>query len=384
MNIDLKNIEISSTSGSNDQDNKESGKDLSALFNTQITFSKKKFSDEKKEEFYSEIGMLLSSGLDIRTIFHLMKEEKKDDKHFKFYNSIYDDLVEGYYLSEALKRTNYITPHEYYSVKIGEESGQLNSVLKDLNDYFTRRIKQKRQLISTFSYPVMIIVTAIVVITFMLNYIVPMFEDVFKRFSGELPAITRYILAASQFFKSYILLFLSVVLVISGFMYAVRKTDRFRHLTSSLVLRIPMFGALINKIYLARFCQSMSLMSSARIPLITALELMEKIIGFYPFEKAMIMLEDDLMNGKTLHQSMQKFSFFDMKLISLTKVGEEVNRLADIYSKLSQQYSEEVQHRIGVLNSMMEPILIIIIGLFVAVILISMYLPMFQMGNNFF
>nr|WP_319570062.1 type II secretion system F family protein [uncultured Draconibacterium sp.] len=384
MNIDLKNIEISSTSGSNDQDNKESGKDLSALFNTQITFSKKKFSDEKKEEFYSEIGMLLSSGLDIRTIFHLMLEEKKDDKHSKFYNSIYDDLVEGYYLSEALKRTNYITPHEYYSVKIGEESGQLNSVLKDLNDYFTRRIKQKRQLVSTFSYPVMIIVTAIVVITFMLNYIVPMFEDVFKRFSGELPAITRYILSASQFFKSYILLFLSVLLILFGFMYAVRKTDRFRHLTSSLVLRIPMFGALINKIYLARFCQSMSLMSSARIPLITALELMEKIIGFYPFEKAMIMLEDDLMNGKTLHESMQKFSFFDMKLISLTKVGEEVNRLADIYSKLSQQYSEEVQHRIGVLNSMMEPILIIIIGLFVAVILISMYLPMFQMGNNFF
>lgn len=384
MNIDLKNIDISSTSGSNDQDNKESGKDLSALFNTQITFSKKKFSDEKKEEFYSEIGMLLSSGLDIRTIFHLMREEKKDDKHSKFYNSIYDDLVEGYYLSEALKRTNYITPHEYYSVKIGEESGQLNSVLKDLNDYFTRRIKQKRQLVSTFSYPVMIIVTAVVVITFMLNYIVPMFEDVFKRFSGELPAITRYILSASQFFKSYILLFLSVLLILFGFMYAVRKTDRFRHLTSSLVLRIPMFGALINKIYLARFCQSMSLMSSARIPLITALELMEKIIGYYPYEKAMIMLEDDLMNGKTLHESMQKFSFFDMKLISLTKVGEEVNRLADIYSKLSQQYSEEVQHRIGVLNSMMEPILIIIIGLFVAIILISMYLPMFQMGNNFF
>lgn len=384
MNIDLKNIDILSTSGSNDQDNEEQKKDLGALFNTQITFSKKRFSDEKKEEFYSEIGMLLSSGLDIRTIFHLMIEEKKNDKHFKFYNSIYDDLVEGYYLSEALKRTNYITPHEYYSVKIGEESGQLNSVLKDLNNYFTRRIKQKRQLVSTFSYPVMIIVTAIVVITFMLNYIVPMFEDVFKRFSGELPAITRYILSASQFFKSYILLFLSVLLILSGFMYTVRKTDRFRHLTSSLVLKIPMFGALINKIYLARFCQSMSLMSSARIPLITALELMEKIIGFYPFEKAMIMLEDDLMNGKTLHESMQKFSFFDMKLISLTKVGEEVNRLADIYSKLSQQYSEEVQHRIGVLNSMMEPILIIIIGLFVAVILISMYLPMFQMGNNFF
>ena len=383
MNIDLKNIDISNTAET-EQSEENRKKDLTSILNTQISFSRKKFPDEKKEEFYSEIGMLLSSGLDIRTIFHLLTKEKAKDKHFSFYKSIYDDLVEGYYLSEALFRTKYISPHEYYSIKIGEESGQLNSVLTDLNDYFARRIKQKRQLISTFSYPVMIIVTAVVVITFMLNYIVPMFEDVFKRFNGELPAITRYILSASEFFKSYILWFLLILIAIGIGMFSVRKTEMFRKISSIIILKIPMFGVLVNKLYLARFCQSMSLMSSARVPLITALELMEKIIGFYPFEKAMLIIKDDLMNGKTLHQSMSQFDLFDMKLISLTKVGEEVNKLSGIYFKLSRQYSDEVQHRIGILNSLMEPLLIIIVGVFVAVILIAMYLPMFQMGNNFF
>ena len=384
MSIDLKDIKVSGVSSSvaPQKDVKEKG--LTSILNTQINFTRRKFSDEKKEEFYSEIGMLLSSGLDIRTIFHLMVKEKKETKHFNFYQSIYQDLVDGYYLSEALKRTKYISPHEYYSVKIGEESGQLNNVLADLNEYFSRRIKQRRQLISTFSYPVMVIVTAVVIITFMLNYIVPMFEDVFKRFSGELPAITQYILSASQFFKAYFLWFMFVAITLGVFMYLIRKTERFRHITSTILLKIPLLGILVNKIYLARFCQSMALMSSARIPLITALELMEKIIGFYPFEKAMSAIKDDLMNGKTLHESMERYNFFDMKLLSLTKVGEEVNKLSNIYSKLSRQYSDEVQHRIGVLNSLLEPLLIIIVGLFVAVILIAMYLPMFQMGNNFF
>lgn len=328
--------------------------------------------------------MLLSSGLDIRNIFSLMVEEKQKDKHKHFYKKIYDDLVDGFNLSEALKRTDYISLHEYYSIKIGEETGQLNAVFADLSEYFNRRVKQKRQLVSTFSYPAMVIVTAIVVVTFMLNFIVPMFEDVFKRFNGELPALTRWILSASAFFQKYVWLGVGITVLLGVSLWLIRKTETYRKITSSLVMRVPLLGELLKKIYLARFCQTMALMASARIPLISALELMEKIIGFYPFEKAILVLKDDIMNGKTLHESLRAFSFFDMKLVSLTKVGEEVNKLSEIYSKLSKQYAEEIQHRISILNSLMEPILIIIVGLMVAVILIAMYMPMFQMSNSFF
>lgn len=382
MSIELKNIKIQTKQVQASEVKQE--KNLFAFLNKDISFTRSKFSNEKKEEFYSEVGMLLSSGLDIRTIFSLMAQEKAKDKNSRFYQAIYDDLVNGFNLSEALNRTGYISPHEYYSLKIGEETGQLNAVLADLNEYFNRRIKQKRQLVSTFSYPVMVVVTAIVVVTFMLNYIVPMFEDVFKRFNGQLPAITRWILAVSKVFKAYIGWAILLLVGLTAFIWSIRKSDGFRRITSSFILKIPLLGVLLNKIYLSRYCQTMALMSSARIPLITALELMEKIIDFYPFEKAMLVLKDELMNGKTLHESMVQFRFFDMKLISLTKVGEEVNKLSEIYSKLSKQYAEEVQHKIGILNSLMEPLLIIIVGLMVAVILIAMYMPMFQMSNSFF
>jgi type IV pilus assembly protein PilC len=126
----------------------------------------------------------------------------------------------------------------------------------------------------------------------------------------------------------------------------------------------------------------MTLMISAHIPLITALDLVSKMIGFYPYERALKKMGEDVMNGKLLYESMSGQNLFDMKLISLTRVGEEVNKLSDIYAKLNRQYADELQHEVVVLNSMLEPVLIILIGLMVAIILVSMYLPMFQMGNS--
>jgi type IV pilus assembly protein PilC len=272
LSIDLRNITITNDSDSSDAAQKKESKDLFSFLNVEISLIQKKLSNEKKEEFYSELGMLLSSGLDLRTVFFLKTQETQKSKHSSFYSAILRDLVDGHYLSEALKRTNYITPHEYYSIKIGEESGQLNEVLKDLSEFFKRKIKQRRQLISTFSYPIMIVVTALVVITFMLNFIVPMFEDVFKRFNGELPAITRWILSASKHFKASIGWIILILFIIIGAALMLRKTDIFRKYSAAFVMRIPLVSTLMNKIYQARFCQSMALMSAARIPLINALE----------------------------------------------------------------------------------------------------------------
>ena len=128
----------------------------------------------------------------------------------------------------------------------------------------------------------------------------------------------------------------------------------------------------------------MALLNSARIPIVTSIQLIRKIIGFYPFERALEQIEERVVNGGLLYEALREHSLFDPKIVSLTKVGEEVNQLNVIYQKLNQQYHDEVQHKITLLNSMLEPILIIFIGLFVAVILVSMYLPMFKMSNTMF
>lgn len=374
MSIDLRNIEKTAPK-------KEFG--LTKVLSKEIQFGRGEFSSKKKEDLYSELGILIGSGLDIKSSFMVLIDESQK-KTRQFYVSVYDQLIKGISLSNALQSTGKISMYEYYTIRIGEETGNLVVVLRQLTQHFAESIKQKRQLVNTFSYPTLVISTAIVVVLFMMNFIVPMFEELFKRFHGELPALTRGVIITSKFISKYLWGMVLFVLITGSSLFYVRKTDSFRRITSSLILKIPGVRTIVRKMYLAKFCQTFSLLNSSRIPIVTSIQLIQKIIGFYPFEVALIQIEKELVNGKLLHESFREYTIFDGKLITLTKVGEEVNKLNEIYENLSRQYSEEVQHKVAILNTVLEPILIIFIGLFVAVILIAMYLPMFQMSNTMF
>jgi len=374
LSIDLRNIEKVSP---------KKKSDLTTILSKDIKWGKGEFSSKRKEDLYSELGILIGSGLDIKSSFMVLIEENHK-KTKLFYQDVYNQLIKGISLSDALQSTGKISMYEYHTIRIGEETGNLVVVLKQLTTHFSESIKQKRQLVNTFSYPTLVVSTAIVVVLFMMNFIVPMFEELFKRFHGELPALTRAVIASSTFISKYMWGMVLLFLILGITLFSIRKKDYFRKMTSSLVLRIPGVSIVVRKMYLAKFCQTFSLLNSSRIPIVTSIQLIQKIIGFYPFEVALIQIEKDLVNGKLLHESFRPYDIFDGKLITLTKVGEEVNKLSDIYENLSHQYSEEVQHKVAILNTLLEPILIIFIGLFVAVILISMYLPMFQMSNTMF
>ncbi len=375
MSIDLKKIEQKkkSSGGINWQKN----------FNVEIRFRKKVLSAKKKESLYSELGILIGSGLDIKnSMLVMMAENKKGTR--ELYQAIYEQLIKGVSLSQSLLDSGKVSKYEYYTIKIGEETGNLCVVLKQLTLHFSAQIKQRRQLISTFSYPALVILTAIMVVLFMMNFIIPMFEELFNRFNGELPSLTKAIIGISDFISSYMGLIFSAVFTLVLLIYSFRKRTFFRRITSKLVLKIPGIRTIVKKIYLAKYCQTFSLLNSSKIPIVTSIQLIQKIIGFYPFENALLKIEMDLTNGKLLYETYQQFEIFEPKLISLTKVGEEVNKLNEIYENLSKQYSEEVQYKVSVLNTVLEPLLILFIGVFVAVILIAMYLPMFQMSNQMF
>lgn len=357
---------------------------LDAILSQEMRFSSNELSMAKKEEFYSEASILLGSGLDIKSCLSVIVSEQTKKKQIEFFQSISEKIVNGKNLSDALLESNKISPFEYYTLKIGEETGRLADVLRQLSDHYNRQIKQKRQIINTFSYPAIVILTAITVVIFMMTFIVPLFEELFNRFHGELPSLTKFILRSSRFISSNIYF---IFLVLAGIIFSlllVRKHPAYRKVVALIVLRIPILNSIVVKIYLSKFCQTMALLNSARIPIVTSIQLIRKIIGFYPFEKAFEQIEERIVNGGLLYEALREHSLFDPKIVSLTKVGEEVNQLNVIYQKLNEQYHDEVQHKITLLNSMLEPILIIFIGLFVAVILVSMYLPMFKMSNAMF
>lgn len=352
------------------------------FLNKEIKLFSASLGDKKKERFYSELNILFAAGVDIKTALELIEEEQSKAADKALFRTIKDTVVNGGGLSDAMDQTGKFSPYEYYSIRIGEESGRLTEVLEDLSKFFAGKIRQKRQVMNAISYPLVVMLTAFGVIWFMLRFVVPMFSDVFKRFKGELPSLTRTVIRASEFMGSnglYIILGLTALIV---FLYSQRRSDWFRSRASALLIRLPVFGDIFKKIYLARFCHSMHLLLSAKTPLVSALDLVEKMVGFYPIERSIATIKNDILHGSTLYKSLGKFPIYNSRMLSLIKVAEEVNQADNIFGKLAKQYTEEVEHKTSLLGSIIEPMMIVFLGLLVAVILIAMYLPLFQLSTS--
>jgi type IV pilus assembly protein PilC len=364
-------------------ESKNSTPTLSNLLNKEINLFGDHIKDKTKETFYLELSMLLSAGMDIRTILDLLLGEIKKKNERVVFGKIKYEIIKGASLSEALNSTKKFSEYEYFSVKIGEETGKLADVLKSLAIFYKKKISQRRRIIAALTYPVIITSFALIAVLFMLNFVVPMFADVFKRFGGELPAITKFILRASEVIKAgfWYIIFLMGALI--SFLFYQRKKQWFRSLFGKLILKTPVVGKLVHKIYLARFCNSMHLMISSKVTMLRAIRLMKQMIGFYPIECTLHKVEQDILGGKSLHQSLSAFPVYPLKMISLIKAGEEVNKLDFFFNTLFEQYTEETEHQTALLGNLLEPFIIIFLGLVVGVILIAMYLPLFQLGQNF-
>jgi type IV pilus assembly protein PilC len=339
--------------------------------------------DNKKEAFYSELSILLEAGLDIRKSLEIIIAEQNKERDQKLFQAIYKDVITGKTLSEALRSTGLFSPYEFYSLQIGEESGKFIIVLNTLSKYFSKKIRQRKQVIQAMTYPILVLITAILAVGFMLKFIVPMFSEVFKRFQGELPPLTRFIISLSESFSGFILI-LSLILIFSGiFIYLSKEKVWYKRISSHLLLSLPIIGKIVSKIYIANFCQAMALLMGSSLPMLKALKLTGNMIRFYPLKSAIEGMEKDILHGKLLSQSMMRFPIFDRRIVALTSIAEESNQLEHVFGKINEQYSAELEQRIGLLGNLLEPIMIILIGLLVAIILIAMYLPLFQISTSF-
>jgi type IV pilus assembly protein PilC len=356
---------------------------LLTLLNKDISFGSRELSDKKKEALYLELSSLLLAGINLKSSFELITADQEKEKDKQLFSTIQEAVLKGVPFSQALEQTGKFSIYEVYSLQIGEETGKLTEVLGDLAKFYQNKIKQRRKIVSALTYPCVVLSTSLGAVFFMLKFVVPMFGDVFKRFGGQLPWITEKIISISQAMENNFYGFVTIIAIIAGLIWYSRKTERYRQFISVLVLRIPLAGNIVQKIYLARFCNSMRLLINARLPLLRAIALSRQMIGYYPIESSLQKVEDDILKGKSLHQSLQQFKIYPAKMIQLLKVGEETNQLDYFFAKISEQYIDEVEYRTSTISSMMEPLIIIFLGAIVGVILIAMYLPMFQMSNSF-
>ncbi len=356
---------------------------LIAFLNKDISFGSRELDDKKKQSMYLELGSLLVAGVNLKSSLELISADQEKAKDKELFTGIKDKVLNGMTLAKAMETSGRFSMYEIYSVQIGEETGQLNEVLQDTAKFYEQKVKQRRKIISTLTYPCVVLATAFGAVFFMLKFVVPMFGDVFRQFGGHLPWITEKIISTSEAVQHYFLPFAVVIIASFALLWRVRKTDRYRRIASGLLLRIPIAGGLVQKIYLARFCNSMRLLIKARVPLLRAIALSRQMIGWYPIEVSLDKIEYAILSGKPLYQSMQEFVIYPAKMIQLIKVGEETNQLDYFFARISEQYIDEIEYRTSALSSTMEPLIIIFLGIIVGIILVAMYLPLFQMSNSF-
>ena len=374
MKIDVSAYDLKSKSTSKKKEVKET-----SFFNTSLL---KKFSDKQKESFYREFSTLIKSGVDFNQALTILSEQENSRHLKKIFIDINRQVVKGKSLYMTLKEYGkQFSPYEYYSIKIGEETKKLPEVLDQLQMFFSRKIKMRRQIVSVLTYPLFIFVITLAVLYFMLNYVVPMFSNVFSQFGKDLPEITKFVIKLSSNFNLIMFVLLGIFVLIFTIHYFYKNNYTYKNGLSKIILKTPYVGRFIKKIYTARFCQSMSLLLSAKTPLITSLELTERMLSFYPIKQTLNLAQQNILKGELLSAGLAKKPFFSKKLISMVAIGEQVNELDSMFDKLSEQLNDEIDHSIKMVGTILEPLMIIIIGAIVGFIMIAMYSPIFNLSK---
>jgi type IV pilus assembly protein PilC len=215
----------------------------------------------------------------------------------------------------------------------------------------------------------------------MLQFVVPMFQDIFKQQNIEMPAITLFVVKISEFIKSWgWWLMLGILLLMFSRVFFNKRTW-YKRLKDNILNRIPFIGSFIKAVYLSQFTQAIALLSASKVPIVNSISLVKQMINYYPLNIALNDIEARLLKGESLSYSMNANKLFDQKMVALVKVAEETNQTQFMFERLNGQYNARVQQRSKVLSTVMEPIIILFVGLFVGFILIAMYLPMFKLSS---
>jgi type IV pilus assembly protein PilC len=364
-----------------EKERKEGASSLDSILKKEITLFGSSFNPKKKEQFYTELSVLLTSGIRLKDALSLIAESQKKKEDIDLFQGIGDRIVAGDDFSKILKQHKYFTTYEEHSVRIGEESGALERVTKSLAEFYRRKNEQRRNIVNALTYPIILLVTALLAVTFMLRFVVPMFQDMFRQNDIDLPIITQSVIAISDWLGKYGWLFLILLLLFIVFQKQLNKRKWYRARKDILLLKLPFIGAFIKLSNIARFTQAVSLLVSTKVSVVQSIHLAKEMIDFFPLENVLEKVEDDIQRGKNLSESLKEHSFFDRKMIALVRVAEETNKTEYVFERLSEQYNEEVLQKSKTFSTILEPLIILIVGIMIGVILIAMYLPMFEIGS---
>jgi len=330
-----------------------------------------------------QLATIVNAGLPLMQGLDILAEQSENPRLETVLKQISSDVEAGESFSDALRKHPRAFSNLYVSmVRAGEASGNLDGILLRLADYMEATEILKRKVKSAMTYPVTALVFVITLASGLIMFVVPKFEEIFASFGADLPAITQLLLNISRTLRANFL-WISAVLIVGvvAFRLVVTRTQEGRYRFDQLRLRLPIFGKLFSKVAISRFARTLSTLTRSGVSILAALEIVERTAGNEVFARAIHSAQDSVRAGQPLAEPLIAAGVFPPMVTRMISVGEKTGALETLLAKISDFYDSEVDATVSALTSLIEPILIIMLGVIVGFIVIALFMPIFSMSS---
>lgn len=350
----------------------------------QSSFAKKgKVTDKDITLFTRQLATMMKSGVPLLQAFDIVGKGHNNPAVSKLLGDIKADVETGSSLSAAFRKYPLYFDNLFCNlVGAGEQAGILDTLLDRLATYKEKILAIKSKIKSALMYPISIIAVAFIITAVIMIFVVPAFKELFSGFGADLPGPTLVVMAISEFFVSY---WWAIFGAIGGglwfFFYTWKRSEKMQGTMDRLMLKLPIFGAVIRKATLARFARTLSTMFAAGVPLVEALDSVAGACGNRVYGDATKSIQSEISTGTGLTVAMQNANVFPNLMLQMSAIGEESGALDDMLSKVADFYEGEVDDAVEGLSSLMEPIIMVVLGVLIGGLVIAMYLPIFKLGQ---
>jgi type IV pilus assembly protein PilC len=332
--------------------------------------------------FSRQLATMLKSGVPLVTAFQIISGGLKNPRMRTVADKIRAEVESGGALHEALAQYPVQFDELYVNlVAAGESAGVLDTILDNIASHKERIESIKGKIKKALYYPAAVIAVAIIVTTILLVFVIPQFEAIFISFGADLPAFTKMVVNASKFMQSkgiYVLALMIAAIV--GLVMAKNRSKKFSHFIDRMSLKIPIVGQILEQAAIARFCRTLAITFAAGVPLVDALKIVSGATGNAVYDDAAMQIRSDVAVGHQLQLAMQQTEVFPNMVIQMAAIGEEAGSLDAMLVKVAEAYEEEVNNAVDALSSLLEPAIIVFVGVLVGAMVIAMYLPIFKMA----
>ena len=332
--------------------------------------------------FTRQMATMMKAGVPLLSSFDIIGEGFDNPNMRKLVDDVKQDVAAGNSLANSLrKRPEYFDELYCNLVDAGEQAGALETLLDRVATYKEKTEALKAKIKKAMNYPIAVVLVAIIVSAILLIKVVPQFESVFANFGAELPAFTQMVIGLSEALQEY-WLFILAGLFAAGFAFkeALKRSQKFRDFVDRSVLKLPIVGDILYKSSVARFARTLATTFAAGVPLVDALDSVAGATGNIVFKSAVLKVKQDVSTGMQLNFSMRTTGVFPAMALQMTAIGEESGSLDGMLDKVATFYEDEVDNMVDGLTSLMEPMIMAVLGVLVGGLIIAMYLPIFQLG----